>query len=115
MNKLEKRRRLARFRSLTRNVRTSTTIALWVCLVTSISLLIASFLVPPMGEISPSVLKAGSLIFAFAALMEVREAITEGLGVKLTHGDTTVEVKDLDDKQEQPAAANEPSDTESDE
>lgn len=108
-------RKLARFRAMTRNVRTSTTVALWVCMIASIALLVASFIVPPMGEISPSVLKAGSLIFAFAALMEVREAITEGLGVKLTHGDTTVEVKDLDDKQEQPTAADEPSDTESDE
>lgn len=108
-------RKLARFRAMTRNVRTSTTVALWVCMIASIALMVASFIVPPMGEISPSVLKAGSLIFAFAALMEVREAITEGLGVKLTHGDTTVEVKDLDDKQEQPAAADEPSDTESDE
>lgn len=98
---------------MTRNVRTSTTVALWVCLIASIALLVASFIVPPMGEISPTVLKGGSLIFAFAALMEVREAITEGLGVKLTHGGTTVEVKDLDNKQEQPA--DEPSDTESDE
>lgn len=56
-----------------------------------------------MGEISPSVLKAGSLIFAYAALMEVREAIAEGLGVKLSHGDTTVVIKDLDGKEEQPA------------
>lgn len=106
-------RKLARFRAMTRNVRTSTTVALWVCLIASIALLVASFIVPPMGEISPTVLKGGSLIFAFAALMEVREAITEGLGVKLTHGGTTVEVKDLDNKQEQPA--DEPSDTESDE
>lgn len=112
---MENNRKLARFRAMTRNVRTSTTVALWVCMIASIALLVASFIVPPMGEISPSVLKAGSLIFAFAALMEVREAITEGLGVKLTHGDTTVEVKDLDDKQEQPAVADEPSDTESDE
>lgn len=96
-------RKLARFRAMTRNVRTSTTVALWVCLISSIALLIASFLVPPMGEISPSVLKAGSLIFAFAALMEVREAIAEGLGVKLSHGDTTVVIKDLDGKEEQPA------------
>ena len=88
---------------MTRNVRTSTTVALWVCMVVSIGLMIASFLVPPMGEISPSVLKAGSLIFAYAALMEVREAIAEGLGVKLSHGDTTVVIKDLDGKEEQPA------------
>lgn len=104
---------MARFRAMTRNVRTSTTVALWVCMIASIALMVASFLVPPMGEISPSVLKAGSLIFAFAALMEVREAITEGLGVKLTHGDTTVIVQDLDGKA--PGAApeeNEPTEEE---
>lgn len=102
------KRRLARFRAMTRNVRTSTTVALWVCMIASIALLVASFLVPPMGEISPSVLKAGSLIFAFAALMEVREAIAEGLGVKLTHGDTTVIVQDLDGAAPAPAAEEEP-------
>lgn len=92
------RRTLARLRAMSRNVRTSTTVGIWFCTVSAIGLLVASFIVPPMGEISPSVLKAGSLIFAFAALIEVREAITEGLGVKLTHGQTTVEVRDADGK-----------------
>lgn len=92
------RRTLARLRAMSRNVRTSTTVGIWVCTLSAIGLLVASFIVPPMGEISPSVLKAGSLIFAFAALIEVREAITEGLGVKLTHGHTTVEVRDTDGK-----------------
>lgn len=92
------RRALARLRAMSRNVRTSTTVGIWVCTLSAIGLLVASFIVPPMGEISPSVLKAGSLIFAFAALIEVREAITEGLGVKLTHGQTTVEVRDTDGK-----------------
>lgn len=100
-------RKLARFRAITRNVRTSTTVALWVCMLSSIALLAASFIVPPMGEISPSVLKAGSLIFAFATLAEAREAITEGLGVKLTHGDTTVVVKDLDGQEETPSDTDE--------
>jgi len=77
---------------MTRNVRTSTTVGLWVCLLVAIGLLTASFIVPPTGEISPSALKGGSLLFAFAALMEARE----GFGIKLTHGDTTVEVKDQD-------------------
>lgn len=90
------RRTIARIRAMTRNVRTSTTVGIWVCTVSAIGLLVASFIVPPMGEISPSVLKAGSLIFAFAALIEVREAIAEGLGVKLTHGQTVVEVRDTD-------------------
>lgn len=94
----QRRRTLARLRAMSRNVRTSTTVGIWVCTVSAIGLLVASFIVPPMGEISPSVLKAGSLIFAFAALIEVREAITEGLGVRLTHGQTTVEVRDTDGK-----------------
>lgn len=92
------RRTLARLRAMSRNVRTSTTVGIWFCTVSAIGLLVASFIVPPMGEISPSVLKAGSLIFAFAALIEVREAITEGLGVKVSHGQTTVEVRDTDGK-----------------
>lgn len=99
----QRKRRLARFRAMTRNVKTSTTVGLWVCMVAAIGLFVASFLVPPTGEINPSVLKAGSLIFAFAALFEVREAIAEGLGVKLTHGQTTVVVQDLDGKDPDPS------------
>lgn len=91
-----KQRQLVKLRALARNVKTSTTVGLWACTITSIGLFVASFCVPPMGEISPSVLKAGSLIFAFAALFMVREAIVEGLGVRLTHGNTVIEVKDLD-------------------
>ena len=81
---------------MTRRIRTSTTIGLWVCTIASIGLFIASFIVPPLGEISPSVLKAGGEIFAFAALIMLREAIMEGLGVKMTHGQTTIEIHDLD-------------------
>jgi len=91
------KRALARFRAMTRNVRTSTTVALWCFALVAAALLVASFCVPPTGQIDPSVLKAGSLLFAFAALFEAREAISEGLGVKLTHGQTTVVVKDLDE------------------
>ena len=90
------KRKLARFRAMTRNVRAGTSIALWVCMTATIGLLVASFIVPPTGEISPSALKGGSLLFAFAALMEAREAILEGFGFKLTHGNTTVVIKDTD-------------------
>lgn len=87
---------VTRFRAMTRKVRTSTTILLWVFSLTALGLFVASFLVPPMGVIDGSVLKAGGIIFAFAALAEAREAIIEGLGVKLTHGETTIEIKDTD-------------------
>lgn len=86
----------ARFRAFARNVRTSTTVALWTCLVCSLGLFIASFCVPPMGEISPSVLKAGGEIFALAGLFDLREAILEGMGVKVTHGDTQIVIHDQD-------------------
>lgn len=96
-------RALHEFQQMTRRVSRSTTIALWVCTLAAIALLLASFIVPPTGIIDPSVLKGASLVACFAGLFVLREAIREGLGVKLTHGDTTIEIKDLDGKPEQPA------------
>lgn len=86
------------FRAITKRVSTSTTIALWVCLLTTIGLFITSALVPPKGVIDPSMFKAAGYILAFATLNVIREAIREGLGIKLTHGDTTVEIHDTDGK-----------------
>ena len=91
-------RALHEFQQMTRRVSRSTTIALWVCTLAAIALLLASFIVPPTGIIDPSVLKGASLVACFAGLFVIREAIREGLGVKLTHGDTTIEIKDLDGK-----------------
>lgn len=84
------------FRAMTKRVSISTTIALWVCLTMTIALFIASFVTPPKWVIDQSIFKAAGYLFGFATLFEVREAIREGLGVKLTHGDTTVEIHDLD-------------------
>lgn len=95
---MTQKRRLARFRALTRNISTSTTIGLWLCMLVSLGLFVTSLFIPPQGEIHPTVLQAVGWIFAFAGLFELREAIREGLGFKLTHGSTTVEVKDLDGK-----------------
>lgn len=88
--------RLARWREATQRVTWQTTALLWIFSLTAIGLFVASFIVPPTGVIDPSVLKAVAWVFAFATLAEAREAIREGLGVKLTHGSTTIEVHDLD-------------------
>lgn len=88
--------RLSRFRAMARNVKTSTSIALWVCTGCSLGLFIASFIVPPTGVIDPTVLKGGAEILGFAALFLIREAVMEGLGVKMTHGNTSIEIHDLD-------------------
>ena len=84
------------FRAITKRVSTSTTIALWVCLGMTILMFAVSFVIPPKGVIDGSIFKAAGFLFGFASLFEVREAIREGLGVKLTHGDTTIEIRDTD-------------------
>ena len=88
------------FRAFTRRVSVSTTIALWVCLVTTIALFITSALMPPKGVIDPSMFEAAGYIFAFATLVVVREGVREGLGVTLTHGDTQLIIRDQDGKPE---------------
>ena len=86
------------FRVITKRVSTSTTIALWVCLLTTIALFITSALVPPKGVIDPSMFKAAAYLVGFATLIVIREAIREGLGVKLKHGNSSLEIKDTDGK-----------------
>lgn len=81
---------------MTKRVSRSTTIALWICLLTTIALFVFSATMPPMGAIDPSMFRAAGYLMAFATLFVVREAIMEGLGVKVTHGETTIEVKDQD-------------------
>ena len=88
------------FRVITKRVSTSTTVALWVCLLTTIGLFVTSAYWPPKGQIDPSMFRAAAYLSGFATLVVIREAIREGLGVKLTHGDTTVEIKDTDGKGE---------------
>ena len=75
-----------------------TTIALWVFAGVTVALGIYSAICPPQGVIDKSVLEFGCLMAGFATLAIGREAIKEGLGVKYTHGDTTLEVKDMDGK-----------------
>lgn len=62
--------------------------------ITAVGLLIASFILPPMGVIDPSVLAATGEIFAFAALGAVVKAIDKGVDAKVTKGDTTLTVGD---------------------
>lgn len=90
--------KMREFRVITKRVSTSTTIALWVCLLVTIGLFLTSAYWPPRGVIDPSMFKAAGYLSGFATLFVIREAIREGLGVKLTHGETTVQVGDMDGK-----------------
>ena len=69
-------------------------ISFWVCLCTSLVLIALGFLVPPVGDIHPSVLTAVGELFGFATLAVVADAVKFGYDAKITHGDTTVQIGD---------------------
>lgn len=85
-----------RLKAFTRNVRTSTTVILLICIIVTVALFVVAFITPPPGEIHQSILRAATILFAFASLAVLREAIREGYAAKLTHGNTTLEIKDAD-------------------
>lgn len=63
----------------------------------AIALIVASFIVPPLGIIDSSVLAAVGEIFGFAALWTLIKAIDKGKVASISHGNTTISVgKDKD-------------------
>lgn len=68
----------------------------WACLVVTLVLMLLGFYLPPMGEISPSVLQAVGWLFGFAALAKFCEtanaALKAGYDAKVQHGDTKIEI-----------------------
>lgn len=68
----------------------------WVCLIVALVLMLLGFYLPPMGEISPSVLEAVGWLFGFAALAKfcdtVNSAIKAGYDAKVEHGETKIEI-----------------------
>jgi len=72
-------------------------LAFWVCLSISASLIVAGFILPPMGIIDGSVLTATGELLGFAALGFATKAVHDGMNLKFTHGLTTVEIDKDDD------------------
>ncbi len=63
-----------------------------VCFLISVILLIAGFLLPPMGVIDGSVLTAVGELLLFPVIIYGFRAIELGLEVKIQKGDTSVEI-----------------------
>ena len=78
----------------------SNKIAFWVCLAISVTLLTVSFLLPPKGQIDPSVLRGVGEIFAFAVLYVVIEALQRGTDVNFHKGDIDISLNNPDTKDE---------------
>lgn len=68
----------------------------WVCLIVTLVLMLLGFYLPPMGEISPSVLQAVGWLFGFAALAKfcdtANTAVKAGYDAKMQYGDTKIEI-----------------------
>ena len=67
--------------------------------VLSTLLIIASFILPPLGVVDPSVLGAVGEIFGFTSLFMAWDSIEKGLGAKWTHGNTTIEIEKDEDEE----------------
>lgn len=72
----------------------------YITLATSLVLVVAGFFVPPVGVIDGSVLTAVGLLLMFATLAQIPvilEAARNGKSIKLTRGDSSIEVNSKDE------------------
>lgn len=67
----------------------------WVCLITSIALIVISFFIPPISIIDGSVLAATGELFGFASLGSLLEAMKRGKDARITHKGTSFTVGDI--------------------
>lgn len=74
------------------------TTSFWLCLITSIILIVAGFCVPPMGIIDGSVLTAVGILFGFATVSQIPVIIEVAGYVRMTKDDMTIEVKGINNK-----------------
>lgn len=72
----------------------------YITLAISLLLVVAGFFVPPLGVIDGSVLTAVGLLMMFATLAQIPvilEAARNGKSIKLTRGDSSIEVNSKDE------------------
>ena len=69
---------------------------LYVILLLSFGLMVASFIVPPLGTISPTVLQGIALILGFTWLLyttaNIPTFIERGAKIKATYGNASIEI-----------------------
>ena len=80
-------------------------LGLYLILILSIALMVASFVVPPLGTISPTVLQGVAIILGFTWLLYVTvhtpEFIERGAKIKATYGNASIEIGRNKRKKEQ--------------
>lgn len=76
-------------------------ITFFTCLIISIGLLIASFVIPPPGAIHPSVLQGCAILMGYATLSAVIHSINKGSDVTFKKGDMEVTLNNPDDNNDE--------------
>lgn len=76
-------------------------IAFWICLGVSIALIVSGFILPPLGNIDNSVLTAVGELIGFSALAVAMDGIERGIDAKVTHGNTSIELNNPDNKEKE--------------
>ena len=76
-------------------------IPFFICLSFSITLIIVSFIIPPLGKIDPSVLQAVGEIFLFATLYVVIEGTNKGSNVDISKGDVSIHIQNPENENEE--------------
>lgn len=83
-----------KLKDILKNVSNGAKLAYFICLLVSIALIIAGFLVPPLGIIDGSVLTAVGEIFGFASLGIGLTAIEKGYSTTIKKGETEIHIND---------------------
>lgn len=68
-------------------------VAAFVIALTGLMLFIAGFIVPPLGEVHPSVLKGIGELLGFVAVFFAWYAVKKGRSAVFTHGNTSATIK----------------------
>lgn len=72
----------------------------WICLFISIFLIVGGAITPPPFIMDSSIFEGVGWLFAFATLGVFSRAIDKGIDARVKKGDTTLEIGDLNNKDE---------------
>lgn len=76
------------------NTKSNYYVAFWCTLIISLTLIIGGFILPPRGQIDPSVLTATGEIFLWPALAFAAKSLEEGKTAKIRKGDAEFSIGD---------------------
>lgn len=97
--------KMGKFKNFIYNSAKNKVLSDWIILLFSIGLFITSFFLPPRGMIDASVIAAvgetGILYILIFKLTEMIQSIKDGKYIKVKHNDTSIEVGDMDAKEDE--------------